>query len=116
MTFGLNKGLVTGLLSMRTQELMDDPSRRSAALVDTMRPVTKDPEFRARIAQAIGKGNERLAQVERIKRIVILDRDFSQEAGELTPTMKVKRKTVEEVHSALFDGIYTDADGVVEVP
>ena len=42
-------------------------------------------------------------------------RDFSQEAGELTPTMKIKRKTVEDVHCALFDSIYSDAGTAIEI-
>ena len=36
----------------------------------------------------------------------MLDRDFSQEAGELTPTMKLKRKVVAELHGALIDSVY----------
>jgi long-chain acyl-CoA synthetase len=36
----------------------------------------------------------------------VLDRDFSQEHGELTPTMKLKRKAVSELHGALIDSVY----------
>ena len=49
-----------------------------------------------------------LARVEKIKRFVILPRDFSQEAGELTPTMKVKRKAIEVAYADEFDRIYAD--------
>ena len=50
--------------------------------------------------------NERYAQVEKIKSFVILDHDLSQETGELTPTLKVKRNVVNEKYAALFDALY----------
>ena len=64
---------------------------------------------------AVRKGNEALSQVEKVKRFSILDRDFSQEGGELTPTMKVKRKVVEVAYSEHFDRIYAE-DGFALEP
>ena len=75
-----------------------------------MAPVTQHADFQTRIRSALAVGNEALARVEKIKRFVILPRDFSQEAGELTPTMKVKRKAIETAYAEVFDRIYTDAD------
>ena len=42
------------------------------------------------------------------KRFLILSRDFSVEGGELTPTLKVKRRIVEERHRAAIDALYTE--------
>ena len=53
------------------------------------------------------KGNRQLAHVEQVRRFTALDRDFSQEAGEMTPTMKLKRKAVEQLHTSLIDAMYT---------
>jgi long-chain acyl-CoA synthetase len=47
-----------------------------------------------------------LAQFEKIKKITLLTREFSQEAGELTPTLKVKRRVVEERYRATIDAMY----------
>jgi long-chain acyl-CoA synthetase len=44
-------------------------------------------------------GNLALSQVEQVKKFIILERDFSQEYGELTPTMKMKRKDIQLLYS-----------------
>jgi long-chain acyl-CoA synthetase len=50
-----------------------------------------------------------LAQFEKIKKVALLPKELSQEAGELTPTLKVKRRVVEERHRALIDELYQGA-------
>jgi long-chain acyl-CoA synthetase len=50
-----------------------------------------------------------LAQFERIKKVAILPREFTLEAGELTPTLKVKRRVVEEKYKGLIDQLYAGA-------
>ena len=51
--------------------------------------------------------NLRLNRWEQIKRFILLDRDLSVEEGEITPSMKVKRKVVEEHHKDELDALYT---------
>ena len=50
-----------------------------------------------------------LAQFEKIKKLALLPRELTQEAGEITPTLKVKRRVVEERYRALIDGMYQGA-------
>jgi long-chain acyl-CoA synthetase len=47
-----------------------------------------------------------LAPHEKIKKIALLDQEFSIESGELTPTLKVRRKFVEDKHRAVIDALY----------
>ncbi len=47
-----------------------------------------------------------LASYERVKRIALLDRDFEIEAGEVTPTLKIRRAIVEEKYRPLIDALY----------
>lgn len=46
--------------------------------------------------------------VEKIRRFWILERDFSMEQGELTPTMKMKRREIEKKFAREFDRIYSE--------
>jgi len=50
-----------------------------------------------------------LAQFEKIKKIALLPEELSQAAGELTPTLKVKRRVVEERYKGLIDEMYRGA-------
>jgi long-chain acyl-CoA synthetase len=61
---------------------------------------------RSRVQQAVDQANERLARFEQIKDFAILPAELSIEAGELTPTLKVKRREVEARYSALLDAMY----------
>ena len=49
-----------------------------------------------------------LASYERVKKIAVLDRDFEIDAGEITPTLKIKRNIVEEKYRDLIDALYRD--------
>ncbi|MCC7296076.1 MAG: long-chain fatty acid--CoA ligase, partial [Acidobacteria bacterium] len=49
-----------------------------------------------------------LAPYEKIKKILLLEREFEIERDELTPTLKVKRSRVEEKYKALIDGLYRE--------
>jgi long-chain acyl-CoA synthetase len=58
------------------------------------------------VEQAIASMSGEFAQYEKIKKITLLPKDFSIEAGELTPTMKVKRRVVEAKYKPLIDRMY----------
>jgi long-chain acyl-CoA synthetase len=49
-----------------------------------------------------------LAQYERVKKIALLENEFTIEGGELTPTMKVKRRVIDEKYRALINQIYDE--------
>ncbi|MGB1275135.1 MAG: hypothetical protein ACPG77_05240, partial [Nannocystaceae bacterium] len=109
LEWGQDRGIVAAEeVQARTRELMDDPASRSQALADAMATVTEHPEFRQRIQEAVGRGNRELAHVEQVRRFFLLTRDFSQEEGELTPTMKVKRGAIEKKFADQLSQIYTD--------
>jgi long-chain acyl-CoA synthetase len=65
-----------------------------------------NPELVASIEAHVDKINQKFARVEQVKKIHVLPRDLSQEGGELTPTMKVKRNVVADKYEAEIDGMY----------
>lgn len=70
----------------------------------------EDPKVVARIQEAIDALNARQASYATIKRFAIIPRDFTQESGELTPTLKVKRKVVTRNYQAVLDGFYAEEE------
>jgi len=67
---------------------------------------TRSPAVRQAVQEAIDKINATLPSYETIKRFTILDRDFSQETGEMTPTLKVKRKLATQRFKKEIDAMY----------
>jgi len=63
-------------------------------------------DVRAAIEAHLAEVNEKFARVEQVKKIAILPRDLTQEDGELTPTMKVKRAVVAEKHQGEIEQLY----------
>jgi long-chain acyl-CoA synthetase len=63
----------------------------------------------AEIQRAVDEVNSHVGPVEQIKRFEILDHDLSQETGELTPTLKVKRNVVHEKFAGVVDAVYERA-------
>jgi long-chain acyl-CoA synthetase len=74
-----------------------------------MREVVTNDALRGEIQAAIDNLNKDLARYETIKKFALLEEDFSIEGGELTPSMKVKRKTVEKKYAEVLDGFYGGA-------
>jgi long-chain acyl-CoA synthetase len=72
----------------------------------TYRDLTRDPEINQLIEQEIKRSNETLSRVEQVKKFTILPKKLYEEDGEVTPTMKVKRKFINESFADLIDAMY----------
>ena len=73
--------------------------------------MAKEDAVRAEIKKVIDEANEDFADIEQIKDFAILESDLSEQDGELTPTMKVKRQKVHENHRDVFEGLYEEGEG-----
>ncbi len=69
-----------------------------------------DAELRGELAKAIDEVNQTLARVETVKKFSVTRRPFSIDRGELTPTLKVKRKKVYEHFAAEIEAMYAGDD------
>jgi long-chain acyl-CoA synthetase len=68
--------------------------------------LASDDQIRNAISDHIEKINQNFARVEQVKKFKILPRDLSQEGGELTPTMKVKRNVVGDKYEGEVEELY----------
>ncbi len=102
---GDGKKHLSALLTL-DEEKLDKILRESGSTAETLAEAAKDPKVEKFIFAAVEHVNEELAQVQKIKKIKILPKDLSIETGELTPTMKLKRKVVREKYGDLIDAFY----------
>ena len=83
-----------------------EPEAKKLTGAPSYADATRSPLLRQRIQEAIDRVNATVPSYETIKRFTILDRDFTQETGELTPTMKVKRKAATQKFKKEIDAMY----------
>jgi len=74
----------------------------------TTKELTEKPEIYDFYLREIDRLTPHFASYEKIKKIIILEKDFEVETGEMTPTLKVRRKVVEEKYKPLIDRLYVD--------
>ena len=97
---GDKKPYVTALLTLNLANLKGVNAGQPAAELAKTEPVTKA------VQEAVSRVNRQLADFERIRRFKVLERDFTIEYGELTPTMKIRRSRVLENHKGLVSELY----------
>jgi long-chain acyl-CoA synthetase len=68
--------------------------------------IARSPQLARVIEERIGELNAGLGRWESIKRFSVLERNLTVEGGDLTPSLKLKRRTVEERYAAVLDGLY----------
>jgi long-chain acyl-CoA synthetase len=73
---------------------------------DSIESLRTNEKVLAEIQKVLDEVNSHVGPVEQIKRFEILDHDLSQETGELTPTLKVKRNVVNEKFAGVIDEVY----------
>jgi long-chain acyl-CoA synthetase len=105
---GNNRNFVTALVTLDV-ESMRGWARDNG--LDGKSPVelVADPKVRALVQGFIDQLNGKLANYAAVKKFVLLANDFSLEAGELTASLKMKRKVIEQHYRAELDGLYGGA-------
>ena len=104
MVFGDNRPYLVALVTL-------DPDELGALAECTGAPpdvaaMANDPRVLAELRADVDAVNSRFARIEQIKRFAILEHELSQAAGELTPTLKVKRAAVAERYGDRVDALY----------
>ena len=105
MAFGANRAhpavLVAPNWDLIRKEL-DMPAETTTTAMST------DPRVRALVVREIAANTAELASYERIQRVAILPRDLTVDDGELSPTLKVKRRVVEQRYAGLIEAAYAE--------
>ncbi|MCX5730297.1 MAG: long-chain fatty acid--CoA ligase [Deltaproteobacteria bacterium] len=102
---GDNRKFVTVLITLSEENARKWATEQGIAEDE---PLHANPKVRARIQQAVDALNSKQASYSSIKKFAILEHDFTQERGDLTPTLKVKRKVVTERHKKVLDSFYNE--------
>jgi long-chain acyl-CoA synthetase len=105
--YGDRRQYLTALLTL------DEPGLRAWADAHGLagsdhEALTRRPEVEAMIGERVEAFNRGVARFESIKKFRILPTQFSIETGELTPTMKLKRKVVVAKYRDLIDAMYAE--------
>jgi long-chain acyl-CoA synthetase len=79
---------------------------REHGLPEDPAELARNPDVKASIMAHVDRINQNFARVEQVKKISILPHDLSQESGELTPTLKVKRAVVASKHEGEIERLY----------
>ena len=77
----------------------------------TLTAALEQPDLVAKLEREVMLKLRDLASYEMPKKILFIERDFSIESGELTPTLKVKRRMVEEHYREQIDRVYAESEG-----
>jgi long-chain acyl-CoA synthetase len=104
--YGDRRPYPVALITLDGEEIV--PWARERDLPEDIGSLVEREEVRDLIQGELDRANARYAQVEQIKKFAILDHDFTQESGELTPTLKLKRNVVNERYENLFDALYNN--------
>lgn len=105
MVFGDKRPYCVALVTLSPDEIAAWAGQRGKDTSDITRLVS-DPDVRALIEAEIEARNQKLARYETVKRFAIVHPDFTVESGELTPSLKLKRRVVLQKHGDVIEALY----------
>jgi long-chain acyl-CoA synthetase len=105
MVYGDRRPYPVALITVNPEELQKF-ARDQGILASDPAVLVKHPRVVERVGRIVEEKNTHLQSYAKIKKFSILADDFSQEGGELTPTLKIKRKVVTEKYRQALDELY----------
>ncbi|MBV8762050.1 MAG: long-chain fatty acid--CoA ligase [Deltaproteobacteria bacterium] len=104
---GDKRNFVTALVTVDEESIMK--WAREKGISKSYNDVVALPDVKALLAPYFDEVNKSLAKYETVKQFSVLPKDLSVDEGELTPSLKVKRKVVEKKYAAMLDKMYEGA-------
>ena len=105
MVYGDRRPYPIALITVSPEELAKF-AREQGILTTDPGVITKHPKVVERVARIVEQKNSQLQSYAKIKKFTVLPVDFTQEGGELTPTLKVKRKVVSTKYLQAIEELY----------
>lgn len=105
MVHGDKQKFLTALITLDEAEILAFPAREGIP-ASSPEELPSHPGIRKLVENHVAAVNARLAPYETIKRFAILPRDFTESTGELTPTLKIRRKEIARKYGALLADLY----------
>jgi long-chain acyl-CoA synthetase len=105
LVYGDRRPYPIALITVNPEELTKF-ARDEGIIASDPSVVTKHPKVIERVGRTVEAKNSQLQSYAKIKKFAVLPADFTQEGGELTPTMKVKRKVVAEKYRQAIEELY----------
>ena len=107
LVVGDGKPFVGVLVTLDEQALARWKSQHNIDASRSVSELVHDASLRAEVQDAVNAANATVSHAEAIKKFYILNDDFTEESGELTPTMKVKRNVVVERYADALEQLYS---------
>ncbi|MCE5263108.1 MAG: long-chain fatty acid--CoA ligase [Deltaproteobacteria bacterium] len=95
-------------------EPLEEYARKSGIPFASHEELIRNPEVVKFYAKRIGENTKELASFEKVKRFQLLPRPFTQESGEMTPTMKLKRKVINEKYHDIIEQMYEERSSAAD--
>jgi long-chain acyl-CoA synthetase len=107
VVYGDRRPYLAAMITLDPEEIAAWATEHGLGTTDVAE-LSRHPAVEALVQQALDAVNEKVARVEQVKKFTILPHDITQETGELTPTLKVKRNVVYDKYASLFDAMYAE--------
>ena len=109
--FTLDVGVILrDKLGVDVTEIPKDPSQQVDMLIDfgkSLSDFTENDKLFSDISESVNELNREFSNPEQVKKFVILSRDFTVDDGELTPTLKIRRKQIQDNWRIEIESMYT---------
>ncbi len=106
LVYGDRRPYPVALITLDAEEIV--PWARERGLPTDLATLAGHPQVRALVGEVVDAANENVSNPARVKKFAILDRDFTLEDRELTPTLKLKRSVVYANHADVIEELYGD--------
>jgi long-chain acyl-CoA synthetase len=103
---GDNKKYIVALLTLDPLALKNFAAEKGISY-QSIEALTQNPAVLEKVRQSLSNVNTQLASYETIKRFSVLPQEFTVEAGELTPSLKVKRKVLDQKFKKQLEALYS---------